>query len=343
MKQINFLTASIAICFILLSGCKKNINHPVIPDLAEVEPTACTTPPLRLWLNNEFLIWSKDPTLIAASPELRMSDLPNYYSLHFENSPENQYFGVNGEHTSQINKVFNDLKSFWNIRSNNIITVAAHGSMLQDRSKVIKMYKLVYAYSDDKANKYADSIAILLKIYPQFLNGDHPAFSFNQFAIPDTTIANVGQVRAKIIIADGLLKGMEALGYKDTAPQAILAHEFAHHLQYDLGILRTGMKLTPKTSRRIELMADAYAAYFLSHARGAAMPLDNLKQVAEVFFNTGDCDFAVESHHGTPTQRKAATEWGYNLAINAQKKDYILPTKEFSRLFDTEYNEIISK
>jgi len=269
--------------------------------------------------------------------------MANLYAIHFENSPDNQYFGVNGEFTDQVNKTFVELERFWNIPSINMIKAAAHGSMMQDRSKVLKMYKQVFGYSDSKANQYADSIAVLLKTYPQFLKGDHPAFTFNQFAIPDTTVTNVGPIRAKIIIGDGLLQGFDALGYGDNAPQAILAHEFGHQIQYDLGILKTGMKLVPKTSRRIELMADAYAAYFLSHARGAAMKLTDVQQVAEVFFNTGDCDFTVDTHHGTPTQRRAATEWGHNLAKTAQKQDHVLTAKAFAKLFDGALPDIVKK
>jgi hypothetical protein len=343
MKKNNILIATIATCFILFYGCRKSDDHPAVPDLADVVPGPCTNPPLRLWLNEQYLKMGKEPTLISAGEELRMSELANYHTLHYENSAENQYFGINGEHTNQVNSDFKQLKGFWDIPSENIIVVAAHGSMLKDRSKIIKMYKNVYGYSDDKANQYADSIATLLKIYPQFLNGDHPAFTFNQYAIPDTTIANVGQVRAKIIIGDGLLQGFDEIGYGDNTPQAILAHEFGHHIQYELGILKTGMNFTPKTSRRIELMADAYAAYFLSHKQGAAMPLNNLQKVAEVFFNTGDCEFTIDSHHGSPSQRKAATEWGYNLAINAQNQDLILPVEEFARLFDAELNNIVKK
>ena len=340
MKK-NIFTATIVICFILFSACKKTIDHPVIPDLAEVVPGPCTDPPLRVWLMEQYFNWGKEATFISASLELRLSDLANFYTLYYENSPENQYFGIKGEHTDQVNKDFTALQLFWDIKSKNIIVVGAHGSMLQDRSKILKMYKNIYNYDDDKANLYADSIATLFKIYPQFLKGDHSAFTFNQFAIPDTTIANVGQVPAKIIIGDGLLEGFDKLGYGDIAPQAVLAHEFGHHIQYELGILKTGMKLNPKTSRRIELMADAYAGYFLSHTRGGALELAKLQKVAEVFFNTGDCNFTIDSHHGSPDQRKKATEWGYNLAINAQERSHILPIDEFARTFDAELDSIV--
>lgn len=343
MKQINILIVTITICLTILSGCKKNIYHPVVPDLADVQPSPCTNPSLILWLFEQYVSWGEEPTHIVAGDELRMSELANFHTLYYENSAENQYFGINGEYTEQVNSDFKDLQSFWDIQSQNIIVVAGHGSMLQDRSKILKMYKNIYHYGDAKSNKYADSIATLLKIYPEFLNGDHPSFTFNQFAIPDTTIADVGLVPAKIIIGDGLLQGFDKIGYGDVAPQAILAHEFGHHIQYELGILKTGMKLNSKTSRRIELMADAYAAYFLSHSKGAAMQLNKLQQVADVFFNTGDCSFTTDSHHGTPNQRKAATEWGYNLAINGQQQDHILSSEDFARVFDADLNDIVKK
>lgn len=341
MKLIHIITLTIASSLILLAGCRKSDNNPPIPDLADVVPGNCTTPPLRLWLFSQFVTWGQELTLISASPELHMPDMANFYALHYENSGENQYFGANAEHTDKINSVYKDLKRFWKYNNKNVFVVGSHGSMMQDREKVFKMYKTVFNYPDDKANRYADSIGTLLKTYPQFLKGDHPAFSFNQLAIPDTTIANVGRIPAKIIIGDGLLKGFDELGFKDVAPQAILAHELGHHLQYELGILKTGMKLVPKTSRRIELMADAYAAYFLAHPQGAGMSLTNLQQVAEVFFNTGDCDFAVDSHHGTPAQRKAATEWGYKMATVTGKQTPILPAEDLAKLFDAELSNIV--
>ncbi|WP_159473531.1 hypothetical protein [Dyadobacter sp. 3J3] len=346
MKSLRFFMAFTALSLMLFAGCKDVVDHPVNPvnpDLAEVVPTSCTNPPIRSWLFAQFAIWGQGPTLIYASEELQLSNLAIFHALYFENSSENQYYGVKGEYTDQINKSLKDLKNFWDIEAKNIVTVAAHGSMLQDRGKVIKMYTKIYGYSNEKANKYADSLATLFKIYPQYSNGDHPAFTFNQLAIPDTLFANVGQVPAKIIIGDGSLQGFDTLGYGKTAPQSILAHEVGHLIQYDLGILKPGMKLTPKTSRRFELMADAYAAYFLAHTRGAAMQLNELQQVAEVFFNTGDCEFTIDGHHGTPTQRKAATEWGYNLARNADNKDHIIGSREFASLFDAVLNDIIKK
>lgn len=347
MKNLKLFTAVTAFSLLLLAGCEEEMDSPVYnpnPDLAEVEPTPCDDPPLRNWLLQEYLSWGGiEEILLATSGELIMDQLALLHTLYFENSSANQSFGLNGEYTDQLNKTFTDLKRFWDIESDNIMMVATHGSMLQDRNKVITMYKAHYGYSDEKANAYADSVATLLEMYPQYLNGNHPAFTFNQLATPDTTLARVGRVPAKIIIGDGVLQGFETLGYGDIAPQAILAHEFGHHIQYDLGVLTRGMELIPKSARRVELMADAYAAYYLSHPRGAAMQGGSVQQFLDVFFNLGDCLFDDNSHHGTPTQRKAAAEWGYNLAKDAHKQGRILSGREFARLFDAELANIVKK
>jgi len=347
MKNLRLLMAVTACSLLLLAACEEEIDGPVYnpnPDLAEVDSTTCVDPPLRKWLFDQYKsgFGSLPLTVIATNPELSMDALPLNHAVYFENSAVNQSFGLKGEYTNQLNNSFKDLKRFWGIQPDKIIMVAAHGSVLQDRNKVFKTYKAM-GYPDEKVNDYTDSIATLLKTYPQYLNGDHPAFTINQYAVPDTTFAGVGQSPAKIVIGDGNLKGFEGIGYRDIAPQAILAHEVGHHLQYDLGILKPGMKLIPKTARRVELMANAYAAYYLSHAREAALQGKSVQQVSDLLSNTGDCSFKGSSHHGTPSQNKAAAEWGYNLGKDAQKQGHILSSREFARLFDAELPNIIKK
>lgn len=349
MKYKYNLHVAIFISLVLFSSCDKDMDspeyNPANPDLADVVPVPCDDPPLRNWLLKKYFDWGEDATLIATGAELTMDQLPLLHTVYFENNPSNQSFGPSGEYTQQIKTRFRDLKRFWDIDSDCIILVATHGSMLQDRSKVFNMYK-TNDTTDANANKYADSVGKLFEIYPQFLEGNHPAFTFNQLAIPDTTIAGIGQIPAKIIIGDGLLQGFESLGLGDIAPHAILAHEFGHHIQYELGILIRGMErgkeLIPKTARRIELMADAYAAYYLAHLEGAAIGEESLQRYKDVFSNLGDCLFDNNSHHGTPSQRNSAFEWGYRLAKEQNDKSQILPIFEVAKLFDAELEKIVS-
>lgn len=339
MKRINQFMAVTAICFAVLSGCE-DMDHPVIPDI--VEPTPCEdTSPSSTWLLKQLTGWSKESVKII--PNEDAAKLAIFVAIFSENSSENQSFGPKGEYTAQLTKTFKSLQRFSDIKSDKILLVAAHGSILQDRNKVLTVYKAEYGYSDEKANYYADSLAALFKTYPEYLNGNHPFFTFNGYAHQEKEYPGVGKIQDKIVFGDALLQPFDALGYGDIAPQAILAHEFAHHIQYDLGIKDYGIPLTPAGNRRTELMADAYAAYFLSHTKGAAMQYKSVQRAAEVFSNLGDCLFNSELHHGTPAQRKAATEWGYKLASNADKKDHIMSSREFAGRFDADLRDIVKK
>lgn len=142
------------------------------------------------------------------------------------------------------------------------------------------------------------------------------------------------------MLGDGLLEGMNAIGFGDVAPQAIEAHEYGHHIQFQLQ-LNTG-EISAEASRRSELMADAFAGYYLSHARGASMQWKRVTQFLQVFFNIGDCGVTSTSHHGTPAQRMAAAGWGYLVAEQAKKQGHILPAAEFAARFDARLPLIIS-
>ncbi|GAB3174620.1 hypothetical protein GCM10027291_33240 [Telluribacter humicola] len=303
-----------------------------------IEPTACDDDTqINRWLDQELSDW--DRTLIDHVIGTAMLDVPTYDALVFENSSANQSFGVNGEYTQKLTKAFKDLQRFWNIDSENIVLAAMHGSVLGDRDKLIRTYRTVYGLSDASAAYYADYVLAVLEAYPQLENGNHPIFTFNAFALQGFFFPPVGQIPDKIIMGDGIMEGFAAIGFADVAPQAILAHEFGHQIQFQLDLFEEVE--SPEATRRTELMADAYSAYYLSHARGASMQWKRVQQFLQVFFNIGDCSFTSDGHHGTPTQRMAAAEWGYNLANSAQKQGHILTAEEFAELFDAQLPTLV--
>jgi hypothetical protein len=306
-----------------------------------IEPTPCNpNTPLNQWLNQQLSDWTDD--VINYASITSMFELPALYEYFFANSSANQHFGINGEYTQILTKTFKDLKRFWNIQSDDIALVAMHGSILREKDKLIKTYTAVFGLSIADAEQYADLVLQLLKTYPQYRNGDHPIFSFNGIAAPKFDFPPYGVVPFKVILGDGVMDAYTAIGFGDVAPQALIAHEYGHIVQYKLGILRDIFDIdSPETSRRIELMAEAFAAYYLSHARGAAMQWKRVKEFLQVSYNAGDCDFTSLFHHGTPTQRMAAADWAYNLANNAQKQGHILTAQEFIALFDAHYSEIL--
>jgi hypothetical protein len=89
-------------------------------------------------------------------------------------------------------------------------------------------------------------------------------------------------------------------------------------------------------------MADAYAAYFLTHSRGAAMNRKRVEQFLQVFFQIGDCGFDSPGHHGTPNQRMAAARFGFDIAAQAQKQGHILTAEQFHALFVAKYPQLVA-
>jgi hypothetical protein len=291
------------------------------------------------WLDQQLADWNN--TIINYVVTTAMLDLPTYDALLFENSSANQTFGSTGQYTQKLTKTFKDLKRFWNIDSQNIVLAAMHGSMLTDRAKLLRTYKAAFGLDDESANYYADFVLAIIDAFPQLRGGDHPIFTFNAFAQSSFSFAPYGVVPDKIIMGDGIMDSFAAIGYADVAPQAILAHEFGHHIQFDLNLFEEVSG--PEATRRTELMADAYSAYYLSHARGASMQWKRVQLFLNVFFNIGDCSFTSEGHHGTPTQRMAAAKWGYEVADAAQKQGHILTAQEFTNRFEAQLPQLLKQ
>jgi outer membrane murein-binding lipoprotein Lpp len=314
-------------------------RYMVLKSLHAIEPTACNdNTQLNQWLGQQLADWNDEVIFYALATG--MLDFPTYDALLFENSSSDQYFGTKGQYTHSVTKTFKDLQRFWNIETNDIQLVAMHGNMLLNRDKIIRIDMILYGDSPADAAAWADLIITLMNEVPQYRRGNHPIFTFNAFAQPSFEFPPYGIVPDKIVMGDGIMDAYAAIGYGDVAPQAILAHEFGHHIQFQLDLFED--ENSPEATRRTELMADAYAAYYLSHARGASMQWKRVQQFLQVFFNIGDCAFTDEGHHGTPTQRMAAAEWGYSVADNAQKQGHILSAQEFTAMFEAQLPQILS-
>lgn len=375
MKHLKILATSVAASFLLLMGCQKENDNAVKPSTATPSSQLATLPagtgnnltpklaqttdaqfqemalgvitpnvpcdantPMRQWLLGQRSDWQ--PLARNYVNATVMVNLPTYDALLFENSSANQVFGQNGEYTQRLTKTFKDLQRFWNIQSQGIVLAAMHGRMLQDRAKVIRTYKAVYELNDADATYFADLVETALAQFPELRNGNHPYFTFNAYAQEGFEFPPYGTIPSKIIMGDGILEAFTAIGLDDVAPQAILAHEFGHQIQFQLNLFGSG-PATPEGTRRTELMADAYAAYYLSHARGASMQWKRVQQFLQQFYNIGDCSFASTGHHGTPAQRMAAAEFGYNVANNAQMQGKILSAQEFDQLFEAQLPEFV--
>lgn len=85
---------------------------------------------------------------------------------------------------------------------------------------------------------------------------------------------------------------------------SIIAHEYAHILQFKYG-------LPFGDTKRYELHADFVAGWYTAH-RSRFVP-QNLYESMASFYQQGDYEFNDPDHHGTPRERLAAFKAGINL------------------------------
>jgi hypothetical protein len=307
--------------------------------------------PVFDWFDAEFAeaVAQDLPELITLF-EFAAPDVPFVEALFLldEGDPDAQEFGYNGEFTKVMLKTERDVKRFWDIRSDDILLLAMKGTMLQDEERVAAVYEQFFIdapgdpITPEEAAEYAGIVRDALLSAETLDGGDDPLFSFNAFAF-----STPGQPD-RIVMGDGILEGFAAVGFADVAPQAIYAHEFAHHIQYeneyfdDVPPGTTPPIAVAEFTRYTELMADAMAAYYLTHKRGGTMNKHRVAQFLNAFFQLGDCAFTNPGHHGTPLQRMRAAQFGFAVADEARKQGHILTSEQFKQLFDTAYPGLVA-
>jgi hypothetical protein len=263
--------------------------------------------------------------------------LPTYEAIYFQTPETPQYYGYNGDFTKAVTKTERDIKRFWDIPSSQIQVVAMHGTMLLDQERTTRAYVELFGIPEPVAKEYAKALADSLAASTTLNGGNYAYFTFNAVS------ARGDGFEDKIVMGDGILEAYAQIGYGDVAPQAIFAHEFAHQIQYENEYFEDlGNVSAPEETRYTELMADAMAAYYLTHKRGGTLNAKRVAQFLQVFYQIGDCQFTNPGHHGTPNQRLAAAQFGFRLADEAQKQGQILSAEAFHDLFLAYYPNIIA-
>ena len=95
----------------------------------------------------------------------------------------------------------------------------------------------------------------------------------------------------------------------DFAVAYVLAHEYAHNLQQELGVFDN--RVTP-SAEPYELQADCLAGTWANSVfeQGRLKPGD-LREATDAALAVGDFDEGNSQHHGTPTERRDALLTGY--------------------------------
>ena len=113
--------------------------------------------------------------------------------------------------------------------------------------------------------------------------------------------------------------GGRAVG--DFAVAYVLAHEYAHNLQQELGVFDNDVG---ETARPFELQADCLAGTWAHsvYEEGLLQPGD-LEEATNAALAVGDFDVGNAQHHGTPQERRGALLAGYETGEPARCNAFV--------------------
>lgn len=162
--------------------------------------------------------------------------------------------------------------------------------------------------------------------------GVSPGFAFlvdfdapNAFATPEAMYPGTDGTVAfglRLVADEGLTSG-EFVSWT-TALVGIMAHEWAHILSFEHGLLGS-------PSKQMELLADYLAGWYIGWKVASGMRSINPQAFAASVFNKGDYSFNSASHHGTPAERLDAMVRGYNChlheGISSSQKAFVRGTR----------------
>lgn len=269
-------------------------------------------------------------------------ELPLYEAMFFGETSKGNTFGLNGEYTSQITASMKDLQSFWDIRSDDIELVPMKNDIYSSPERAGRVIALLFGISEEVGTAFAaEFYPAYFALEPALDNGRNPLLTLNAFAYSEEGEPDGLGIADRIVMGDGILEVMNSLGLGDIAPKAIMAHEFGHHVQLEDGLFTNTTLTGPEATRRTELMADAFATYYLVHAQGEALNVKRLLASEQNFYQIGDCAFLSPGHHGTPNQRLAASAWGAGTASAAVNQGHVLPSLTFAEKFDAKLPDLV--
>ena len=302
------------------------------PDDYECGPTDFDT-----WIFGKFAAIQDFDTFIEIL-NLGALDWPTFYSLIFDNNAADDYIGVDGRQTKEMKIRHKDLQAFWDVPTQDVQLQGMHGSDMADDAKMIPVVQFLLGVDAGLAAQIVDYVQFVIQ-NDSGLGFDNPLFTLNAFALSaknDPPESPFFGLPDKIVMGDGIIEALADMGIGGNAPDMVMAHEFGHHVQFELGVYNVVVpeEELPEFTRATELMADAFGAYYCAHARGAAFQAGRIIDGLRAAHLIGDCAFDNPGHHGTPNQRQAAVEWAINLAASARKQGQINSSSLMLSLFN---------
>lgn len=301
---------------------REALQQVIDPSDYECAPTAFT-----LWIAD--LLAATDTATLNTLQSFAVSQWPTYYTALVDDDPRDDVIGADGALTREQRRRHKDAQRFWDVPTDDVWLQGMHGADIADDAKMVPTVQLLFGTNAATAQTIVDFVQAIIEAEPT-IDYDHPYLTLNAFAIEGGQILPGLEIPDKIVMGDGVLEALGDLGLGDNGPDYVHAHEFAHHVQFEIGAFDSPLP-APEATRRTELMADGFAAYNMAHARGGAFQARRIVDVVGGAFAVGDCAFTNPGHHGTPNQREAAATWGVDLARSARVQGQVLSATD---LFD---------
>jgi hypothetical protein len=126
---------------------------------------------------------------------------------------------------------------------------------------------------------------------------------------------------------NGVARGLpgQSAGYGraagDFGVAYVVAHEYAHNLQHELGIFSIGRA---NSAKPFELQADCLAGTWGNSVyRQGLLDEGDVEEALGTALAVGDFDVGNEQHHGTPEERRAAWSLGFESGNPADCQRYV--------------------
>jgi hypothetical protein len=237
-------------------------------------------------------------------------------------------------------KWLNVSQKFWDVSLANVTVLPITGKVFADASTLLPAVQWILKVNTTAAQIIVDVVQEAIAKYPA-MGYNFPMWSLNAAAVRRNAVswpATFVNLPA-VLMGDGMTMFLRSMRRAEAGIDFVMFHELGHHLQIGMNISELYDR-GPDATRYMELLSDAYSAYFAHHPRGASFQTNRILQAAEVAYSIGDCDVSEIGHHGTPNQRHRAVLFATQL-VDKSKQGRKLKAAEFKSQFDAAYGAII--
>jgi hypothetical protein len=254
--------------------------------------------------------------------------------------PGSDNFYPGKQQGKEYKKWMNVSQKFWDVPLKNISILPYTGKVLANDALLLPTVSWIYDINATKAQGLNDVVQATLAKYPS-IGYNFPLWSFNAVAWgSDATVPPEFVSLPALLMGDGVAMSFETLRIAESGVDYVFMHELSHHVQFAMNFSEINDEGTPETTRYVERMADAYAAYMAHHPRFASFQTQRILKISEAAFSFGDCFFNYTGHHGTPNQRRNAILFATQLVDKAKGK--VLKAADFKSKFDAAYPTIVA-